>query len=42
MAMGHGDAPADVQWARALTAVAVAFTLASWHFCQLNILFGVH
>ena len=40
--MGRGDAPADVQWARALTAVAIAFVLAFWHLCQLNFFFGVH
>jgi hypothetical protein len=40
--MSLGDAPADVQWARALTAVAVAFALASWQLCELNILFGVN
>ncbi len=40
--MGRGDAPADVQWARALTAVAVAFVTASWQLCQLHLYFGVN
>jgi hypothetical protein len=40
--MGRGDAPADVQWARALTAVAVAFVLASCQLCQLHLFFGVN
>ena len=41
-AMSRGDAPADVQWARALTAVAIAFVLASCHLCRLNVYFGVN
>lgn len=40
--MSRGDAPADVQWARALTAVAVAFALASWQLCHLTTVFGVN
>jgi hypothetical protein len=40
--MGRGDASADTQWARALTAVAVAFALASWQLCQLHFFFGVN
>jgi len=40
--MSRSDAPADVQWARALTAVAAGFVLAFWHLCQLNTLFGAN
>ena len=40
--MSLDEAPADVQWARALTAVAVAFALASWQLCQLHFFFGVN
>lgn len=40
--MGRGDAPADVQWTRALAAVAIAFVFASWQLCPLNVLFGVN
>jgi hypothetical protein len=40
--MSRGDAPADVQWARALTAVAIAFVAASWQLCQLHLFCGVN
>ncbi len=40
--MSRDEAPADVQWARAFTAVAVAFALASWQLCQLHFFFGVN
>ena len=40
--MSRGDVPADVQWARALTAVAVAFVVASWQLCHLSTILGVN
>lgn len=39
-AMGRDDAPAEVQWARALIAVAVAFMLASGQLCPLSTISG--
>ena len=38
--MARSDAPADVQWTRALMAVAVAFAFVYCHLCQLADLFG--
>ena len=38
--MGRSEAPADVQWTRALMAVAVAFAFAYCQLCQLTELFG--
>jgi cytochrome oxidase assembly protein ShyY1 len=40
--MGRDEAPADVQWARALTAVAIALALASWQLCRLHFCLGVN
>ena len=42
--MGRGDAPADVQWARAFAAVAIAFVLRPFLAADasLNFFFGVH
>jgi hypothetical protein len=40
--MGRDEAPADVQWARALTAVAIAFAMASWQLYQLHFCCGVN
>ena len=38
--MGRCDAPADVQWARALMAVAITFVLASGQLCSLGAIPG--
>ena len=34
--MSRADAPADLQWARALTAVAVSLVIASGLLCPLS------